>query len=59
MKIALHRRDENLRAVERGFFRFVLGGGLDECEGEKRQDGKQTVSHGDSFPRGRRYWLEE
>src|SRR5262245_8440446 len=46
MKLALHRRDENLGAGDRVFFRFVLGDGLGECEGEKRQDSKHTVSHG-------------
>jgi hypothetical protein len=58
MKIALHRLYENRRAGERGGGRFALGDGLGECEGEKRQDSKQTLPHGESFPRGR-YCFEE
>jgi hypothetical protein len=52
MKIALHRLDENLRAGERGGLSFVLGDGVGECEGENRQDSKQTAPHGESFPGG-------
>src|SRR5215510_3937866 len=41
MQIPLHRRDENLRAGQRGFYRFVLGDGLGESSSDKRQDSKQ------------------